>query len=195
MKLSDYTIALLEDIEKRIDPETEEDYRTQWKNFWYAQGDTQVFKPCRKKVTAPGIELKRIHINDALNDLETMLDYELVALSQKLFSTTDALGIRANYGTGIITSLFGAEIFQMPRETNTLPSTRSLNDSDKIRALLDHGIPDFYEGFGKNVFAFGELCAELLESYPKIKKYVDVYHPDTQGPLDIAELLWGGEIF
>jgi hypothetical protein len=42
---------------------------------------------------------------------------------------------------------------------------------------------------------FGEICAEVFEKYPKIKKYVKVYHPDLQGPLDICELLWGGEIF
>ena len=30
MELSSYTLALLDDIERRIDPETEEDYRAQW---------------------------------------------------------------------------------------------------------------------------------------------------------------------
>ena len=45
------------------------------------------------------------------------------------------------------------------------------------------------------MFNFGEICAQLFAKYPKIQKYVKVYHPDTQGPLDIAELLWGGEMF
>ena len=33
MKPSETTIALLEDIERRIDPETEEDYKAQWRDF------------------------------------------------------------------------------------------------------------------------------------------------------------------
>ena len=195
MKLSDYTLALLNDIEERIDPETEEDFRSQWIRFWEGNADTPVFRPSRKKVTVPGMELKIIGINDCLQDWELMLDAQLADVSRRLSSKAPALGLRANYGTGIMTSLFGAEIFEMPREHNTLPTTKSLNDDDKVRAILEKGLPDLSTGFGSDVLAFGEMCAEIFECYPKIKKYVEVYHPDTQGPLDIAELLWGGEMF
>ena len=194
MKFSDYTLALLDDIERRIDPDTEEDYRAQWKRFWYDGVDIPVFTPKRKKVSSPGVEIKNIAINDALSDYELMLDSELAGLSGRL-SGNASLGIRANYGSAIMASVFGAEIFIMPRETNTLPTTRSFNDSGRIRAILDKGMPDLTGGFGRDVFFFGEMCAELFENYPKIKKYAEVYHPDTQGPLDIAELLWGGEMF
>ncbi len=195
MKLSDYTIKLLEDIEKRIDPETEDDYRNQWKNFWYESSDTEIFVPKRKKVFSAGIEVKDIHINDAINDLELMLCSELAYVSKRLENASTSAGIRANYGTGIMTSLFGAELFEMPRSTNTLPTTKSWNDSDKVREILDKGIPDLRGGLGGKVFDFAELCNEVFEKYPKIKKYIDIYHPDTQGTLDIAELLWGGEMF
>ena len=36
---------------------------------------------------------------------------------------------------------------------------------------------------------------ETFEAYPLVKQYVEIYHPDTQGPLDIAELMWGCEMF
>lgn len=195
MKLSDYTISLLEDIERRIDPESEENYMSGWRRFWYGEHDGLVFSPCRDKVSSPGIEFKPIHINDALHDRELMLDMQLQDLSARLGSKAASLGIRANYGTGIMPSLFGAEIFEMPRETGNLPTTRSLNDSDKIREILECGLPDLNGGYGADVFAFGEMCAEIFEKYPKIKKYVQVYHPDLQGTLDVAELLWGGEMF
>lgn len=195
MILSDYTLALLEDIEQRIDPETEDDFLSQWEGFWNGECDSKVFYASRKKTSEPGIELRNIHINDALTDVNLMLDYELTNLAKRLSGTKCALGIRANYGTGIMTSLFGAEIFTMPRETETLPTTKSFNDSDKIREILDRGIPDIMGGFGAKVFEFGEKCAELFTKYPKIQKYVKVYHPDLQGPLDIAELLWGSEMF
>ena len=195
MRLSDYTIKLLEDIERRIDPETEDDYQKQWKKFWYENTDTEIFVPQRKKVSSAVIDVKDIHINDAINDLELMLCSELASLSKRLSKPDASLGIRSNYGTGIMTSLFGAELFEMPRSTNTLPTTKSWNDSDKIREVLDKGIPDLCGGLGARVFNFAELCNETFIKYPKIKKYVDIYHPDTQGPLDIAELLWGGEMF
>ena len=195
MKLSEYTVALLEDIERRIDPEVEDDYYAQWKDFWYGERKELLFMPKRKKTSAPGTELRQIHINDALHDFEQMLISELVAVSHKLSKGTDALGVRANYGTGIMTTLFGAELFEMPRSTNTLPTTKSWDDSDRIRNVMEKGIPDLYGGLGEKVLSFGEMCAEIFEKYPKIKKYVSIYHPDTQGPLDIAELLWGGEMF
>jgi hypothetical protein len=195
MKLSDYTLALLDDIERRIDPETEEDYCNQWNNFFDKKIDEKVFYPRRKVLSDPGTELKNININDALSDLDLMIAKELTDLSRRLSHTDPSLGIRANYGTGIMTSLFGAEIFEMPRETDTLPTTRALEDSDKIREIMEKGIPDLHNGFGGRVLEFGEACAEIFEKYPKIKKYVQIYHPDTQGPLDIAELLWGNEMF
>ncbi len=195
MKLSDYTISLLDDIEKRIDPDSEEDYRAQWKAFWDGNITEPCFIPKRKKLTKPTIAVKQIHINDCLENMELMLDAQLADVSSRLSGEKAALGMRANYGTGIMTSLFGAEIFEMPRETNTLPTTRSFNDSDKMREILDKGMPDLTNGFGGKVLEFGEMCSEIFEKYPKIKKYVEVFHPDTQGPLDIAELLWGGEMF
>lgn len=50
-------------------------------------------------------------------------------------------------------------------------------------------------GLGKNVMEFADICAEAFAKYPKISKYVAIYHPDLQGPLDNCELLWGGEMF
>ena len=195
MIITDYTKRLLEDIEKRIDPAVENDFRQQWKNFWVNNCTDVFFVPKRNIVTRPGIEVKRININDALEDYELMLDMQLAMVSDQLGSSASALGMRANYGTGIMTSLFGAEIFKMSREMDTLPTTRSFNDSSSIRKILNNGIPDLSRGFGQHVFAFGEMCREILQDYPMISQYVQMYHPDTQGPLDVAELLWGCEIF
>ncbi len=195
MKLSDYTLSLLRDIERRIDPEVEDDYIRQWEDFFAGECRERVFRPVRIRVSEPGVKLRNININDAIGDMDLMLASELTALSKKLASRGQALGIRANYGTGIMTSLFGAEVFMMPRENNTLPTTRPFGDSDKIREILDRGMPSLEGGFGGDVLRFGELCRELFTKYPKINKYVQVYHPDVQGPLDIAELLWGSEMF
>lgn len=189
------TISLLEDLERRLDAAVEEDYNAQWEDFLYNRFDGDLFSPNRKKVTQPGVSLPHIHINDAIGDLDLMLRSELVGASQSLSTQTLFPCIRANYGTGILSSLFGAELYIMPRNMETLPTTRAFNDTEKMRRLLDTGIPSLTNGLGQKVFDFGELYAEVSESYPLVKKYVECYHPDTQGPLDIAELMWGGDMF
>ncbi|MBQ4628306.1 MAG: hypothetical protein IJB44_04435 [Clostridia bacterium] len=195
MELSKETLLLLEDIERRIDPETEEDLEKQWLDFTYGRFDGDIFCPKRKKTSPPSVEPQGININDAIKDYDLMLRSQLSGVSWALNGTHNTLCVRANYGTGIMTSVFGAEIFVMPYENNTLPTTRPLNDTEKIRRIVEKDGYDIMSGFGKNVFEFGEICAEVFEKYPKIKKYVNVYHPDTQGPLDICELLWGCEMF
>jgi len=195
MILSDYTRALLRDIEERIDPETEDRFTADWESFWYNRSDALVFTPIRQRITPPGIPLRNIPINDALHDRELMLDMQLEDLSRRIGGRSASLCIRANYGTGIMPSLFGAEIFEMPPEMNCLPTTRSLNDSDKMRAVLEKGMPDLRNGYGADVLDFGAMCTEIFSDYPKISRYVQIYHPDTQGPLDVAELLWGSVMF
>ena len=195
MKLSEYTINLLNDIENRISPDVEDDYIREWHNFWAGKCDEVIFAPNRRSKSPSSVALKDININDALSDYELMLDMQLAGITKALASGKGPLTMRANYGTGIMTSLFGAEIFVMPRSQNTLPTTRSFNNTDKIQSVIESGIPSLDTGFGKNVFEFGEMCLEIFEKYPKISKYVYMYHPDTQGPLDITELLWGSEMF
>ncbi len=195
IQLSSQTLALLDDIERRIDPESEEDIAAQWKDFLYDRFEGDIFFPRRKKVSPRGFTLPGVNINDAIADYEQMLISQLQSVSYALTTPNQNLCVRANYGTGILSSLFGAEIFVMPREMNTLPTTRAVGDTERIRELAERGIPDLNGGFGRQVFEFGELCAEVFRKYPNIHRYVDVYHPDTQGPLDICELLWGCDMF
>ena len=189
------TLALLEDIERRIDPEVEEDFKAQWRNFLYGGFSGDIFSPKRKKLSSPTIPLPSIHINDAIEDYDLMLQMQLSAVSASL--NTDGISpcLRANYGTGIMSSVFGAELFMMPRKNATLPTTCPCNDTEWIRAMVDRGSPDLRSALGGKVFAFGEYCADLFVRYPKVQKYVAMYHPDLQGSLDICELLWGTEIF
>ena len=126
MQLSAYTRALLDDIERRISADTEDEYKKQWESFWTGEHSDIIFSPKRKIVSAPTVEVKDININDALTDYELMLASELGRVSRALETGEGALAIRANYGTGIIPSLFGAKIFTMPREQNTLPTVVSL---------------------------------------------------------------------
>lgn len=104
------------------------------------------------------------------------------------------LSVRANYGVGILPSLFGAEYFYMPEEHQQLPNVKALGE-EKVNALLDKGVPDLRNGWGGHVLQIGEYMRKIGEKYPKIGKYVWCYHPDLQGPMDVAELLCGSELF
>jgi hypothetical protein len=70
-----------------------------------------------------------------------------------------------------------------------------LNDRDKIRELIDKGIPDLSTGLGSRCFETLDYYKTILSKYPILSKTVDIYHPDLQGPFDIAHLIWGHDIF
>ena len=112
LQLKKETVALLEDIERRIDPAVEEDLAAQWRDFLYGKFEGDLFSARRKTPTAPEVPLPNVHINDAIDDLELMLQHCLQDISLHLSTETLNPCIRANYGTGIMPSLFGAELFQ-----------------------------------------------------------------------------------
>ena len=162
MKLNDKTVAILEDIERRISPETEEDFAKQWEEFLYNRFDGEVFTPVRKELSLPRTEIPNININDAIESYELMLCSELKRVSDALGSKSLSPALRANYGTGIMSSLFGAEIFLMPRYQNTLPTTKPFNDTSKIEEMIEKGIPDLCSGFGKKVFELADHIGLLI---------------------------------
>ena len=48
---------------------------------------------------------------------------------------------------------------------------------------------------GAQIFETTRKTLDLFKNYPKIARYVSLYHPDTQGPMDVCELLWGSRLF
>lgn len=137
VNLSRATVELLEDVERRIDEQTEMDYYRQWENFLKnSDSVTGIFTPCRKKVSPPGTNLDKININDAVEDCELMLVSEMTNVSSSLNSGTKVLDMRANYGTGILSSVFGAQVFEMPRHTNTLPATKPLGTEKAAEGII-----------------------------------------------------------
>ena len=188
----------LEDLEKRIDPSVEDALHGEWEDFWEGRFNEDIFATERRDVAPAGIEWPDIPINDALDDYEKMAIREFKSCSDVISSRGNSAlpNVRCNYGTGIMSSLFGCELFIMERQHNTLPTTLPLTGgADAIRALLDKGVPELDKALGGKVFGMGEYFAKLMRDYPKISKYVYLYHPDTQGPLDICELVWGSELF
>jgi hypothetical protein len=204
----------LEDLERRIDPEAEDALWEAWVAFADGGFAGAIFSPRRARKAPARVDWPHVSVNAALDSYEAMALQQLGACSQALAEGNGAvMAVRCNYGTGIIPTLFGAELFVMDAEMDTLPTTvplgglgaTNLNDSlapadatksaEAVKRLLDRGVPDLDAGLGGKVFEMAAFYQKLFAPYPKVRRYVHLYHPDMQGPMDICELLWGSSLF
>lgn len=187
----------LEDLESRLEDGVEKEIYKQWVDFIEGRFKGDIFKPYRDKKVSPLIDWPKISVNDTLENYDLMALQQLKMCSDMLASGSgQILSIRSNYGTGIMPSLFGAELFVMQEEHNTLPTTRPIEGGvEAIKRILDKGIPDIYNGLGARVFEMGHRFVNIKSKYPLIDKHLHLYHPDMQGPMDICELLVGSELF
>jgi len=185
----------LNDLEQRLDEQEEEAVFLSWKKYADKAVKEGPFEPYLRKQSKPGVNWPKININDAIKDEDLMILHQFAGVSDTLNNGGGLINwIRSSYGVGIISSMFGAEIFIMPYEMNTSPNVRHLTE-DAIKRLIDSDLPDFTNGFGKHVLSVGEKYMEIKQKYPKINKYIRIDHPDCQGPFDICELLYGSDLF
>ena len=187
----------LDDLERRIDPAEEEALNAAWKRFSDGTGSAEPFSPKRGKKRSPGIEWPEISINAALEDHELMAIHQFRLCSDALAAGTGRLlDVRCNYGTGILSSVFGADVFMMDESLNSLPTTRPLRGgTPELERVLSCGVPDLRTGWGASVFDMAAKYHEWMAPYPCIQQYVSIYHPDLQGPMDVCELLYGSDLF
>lgn len=188
----------LEDVERRINEQQEEAIYQSWVDFAdgnAARGET--FQPPRRIPSESRLNWQHVYVNDALADEDLMILSQLERCHLALSSPSDTLMMmRANYGVGNIASLFGAKPFIMAHEQDTLPNVYSIEGgSEGIQHLLDAPEPSLDSGNGAHVFSIAERFAQIREKYPKLARYVRIDNPDTQGPMDTSELLWGSGIF
>lgn len=187
----------LDDLEARLDDEVETALADDWSAFCAGKFRGDIFSPRRRAAAKPTLSWPSPRVNAALEDYKQMALQQLAVCSSQIAQGSGGmLTVRSNYGTGIMPMLFGSELFIMDDRHNTLPTTIPLaTDDDKLRRLLDGGMPDLRQGLGEKVFTMGEFYHELFAPYPRIRRYVNVYHPDLQGPMDVYELLRGSAMF
>lgn len=187
----------LEDLEDRLDGDVETDLLAEWRQFADGEFAGGIFSPRRKAAAAARVDWPAVGVNPALDSFDAMVLQQLKPCSDAVASASGALpAVRCNYGTGIMPDLFGAEPFTMADELDTLPTSRPLaGGADAIRVALDAGLPDVRAGLGGKVLDMARYFMAIKARYPNIGRFVHVYHPDLQGPMDICELLWGSEIF
>ncbi len=132
--------------------------------------------------------------NDAFADPEKMLMNELGGVYATVRGRgIGPLNIRANYGTVILPSILGGP-WQLT--DNSLPWAHELpGGRDALRALIDRGPADPTAGLGSRCFETAAYYREVLAKFPPLDRAIDIYHPDLQGPYDVAHLLAGPDIF
>ena len=54
----------LEDLERRINPEVEDDLERQWHDFWNNKNQDELFCPERKKAAESSLKWPEINVND-----------------------------------------------------------------------------------------------------------------------------------
>lgn len=129
---------------------------------------------------------------EIFNDPAKMLIQELKSVYVGAKVQDDRLyGIRANYGTGIIASMFGCEIRSFD---HALPIALAVGRAE-IDRILDNGVPDMRSGIMGRALETVAYFREKLASYPKLSRVIGSWLLDIQGPFDNASIIWGSEIF
>ncbi len=194
--MNDVLRRCLDDLEARIDPQEEDALLAAWRDFAEDRFHGPIFSPRRSRPAPPAVPWPKVPINAALEDFDLMALQQFGQCSVQLAEASGAvLNVRANYGTSIVPLLFGVKPFVMDAELETLPTSQPLNDVAAICRLVAAGVPDLTAGYGARVMEMGRRYAEIARQYPKIGKYVFIYHPDLQGPMDICEVVWGSTLF
>ena len=149
-------------------------------------------------IILPPVFSKQLYpYSQAFNEPSKMLHNELLSSFGSIYNNLYVKShyipqIRANYGIGIISSLFGAKCKVV---NDNLPWVEHLSDIDAVKKVIDKGIPDFNFGLGSRVVDFYLYTKDILSNYPICRQLIRLTQPDLQGPFDIAHLLMGNLIF
>ena len=107
------------------------------------------------------------------------------------------LAVRCNYGTAILPSLFGGELFLMDRDIDTLPACRPLEGgAEAVKRLVDQGVPDLETGLGARTLSDGAvLPAALPRVSPSSRSTSTSTIRTCRGPMNVCEMLWGSSLY
>lgn len=180
----------LEALDRMIDPIHVAATEALHEKLW--AGEALPYLPCVCGDPAP--DFPRYGFTESYDDVEKNFMSSLAEVYAGASLKDDRLyQIRPEYGVVNIPELFG-----VPSVVSDAGRSMSegVNDRDAIRRLLDRGIPDF-EGSRHNrkIREFQEFAWTELGRYENLSHYVHMTLPDTQGPFDLACLIWGADIF
>lgn len=71
------TVRLPDDIERRIDEETEEEFADSRRRFLEGKFEGEYFSPCRKTLSESQLNIPTVGINDAIGDYDLLLRHQM----------------------------------------------------------------------------------------------------------------------
>ena len=185
---------LLADLEQRIDLERVSRVRTRHRA-------ALAFEPLEVPVLIcytpyEGADFRPCSYPEAFNNPVGMMVNELLVGFTSVYHALDLPDdapccIRPNFGTGIIASMFGAEITLVG---DNMPWARPVGGIETLRAIVESPLPHLGSGLGARVIEQYEFYHAVLADYPACREAIEITLPDLQSPFDTAELLWGSEI-
>jgi hypothetical protein len=186
----------LDDLANRIDEKQEEAVHASWDAFLANRITDEIFTPIKRASSPTRVDWPTTPVNQTLHDPQLMAMSQFKGVSDVLEKGGNSLlNVRCNYGVSIMTSQLGCQVVEMPDGQDNTPTTMALNGEEALRDTIQKGVPNLRNGQGADVWDTAELFLEIQDKWPVLGRWVSLYHPDTQGPMDNAELAWGSEIF
>ena len=142
----------------------------------------------------PWNEFRVPSYGEGFNDPAAMLQSELMqrVVPGLLLGGDSPLPIRCDHGTVQVASILGGNWEQTE---DNYPWIRCFPDLDPIREILASDEIDFSAGVFSRSIETLKFYHEKLNEYAVCKQAIQIAMPDLGGPFDIAEQLWGSEIY
>ncbi|MDY0165966.1 MAG: hypothetical protein RBS80_05440 [Thermoguttaceae bacterium] len=137
---------------------------------------------------------KPLPYREAFADPERMLYNELVHAFDTSIALRDRLAddlpltVRANFGTVLIASMFGARVEQ---HDDNPPWVRHSDADIPLAAVAERPLPGLARGLLPRVVETMECYHAVLRRWPGLYEQVHIVLPDLQGPLDNLGLIRG----
>jgi hypothetical protein len=136
--------------------------------------------------------------HEIFDDPEKMLFNELVSAWDTSLVHRPLVGddlpatLRANFGTVLVASVFGARIEQV--EDNP-PWVRSFPSRVELAVALARGPVDLTAGWLPRVVERYRFYRDVLALFPPLPDVIRLVLPDLQGPVDTLEMLCGSALY
>lgn len=137
--------------------------------------------------------------SEIFHDPEKMLFNELVHAFDTTIACHDQLGddlpftVRANFGTVVIASMFGAQIQQVAENPPWV--VHEQKNLISLAAVADHDPYNLSQGWCPRVTETYQAYHRILSAYPDLQRVIRIVLPDLQGPFDNLDLIVGSNVF
>ena len=142
-------------------------------------------------------EFRPYAYSDAVHDPLKMLFNELVSAYGTSILRRGQIGddlpvtVRANFGTIMVASCYGARIEQVDENP---PWVHHFTSRDELLSSIENGA-DLHSTEVERAIEFMEFYRDVIAGYPGLNEIIKIVIPDLQGPLDNAAMLRGSDIF